>query len=359
MLTGCVPQAFPAEALEINDADIIIGNKSNDKIVNMIENYVKEHKALRKIEEHENNESYSGTIISEFSGHTRAFVKIQDGCNRFCSYCAIPYARGRSRSKKIEDVKTEINNLSKNGFKEIVFVGINLSAYGRDIGLTMGDAVRVAENTKGIERIRLGSLEPDHITDDIIEVLSKCDKFCPQFHISLQSGSNSVLKRMNRHYTREEYYSLKQKIRKIFPDAGITTDIITGFPRETEDEFNETIEFVKKIRFEKVHVFPFSVRPGTKAATMENQISNETKSARAAQLANLCNEIRNEIFKSMKGKEVSVLFEAPKNGYQCGYTKNYTPVRVENSTNLTGTIKDVEITECMDEYCVGKLKEED
>ncbi|MCD7828596.1 MAG: tRNA (N(6)-L-threonylcarbamoyladenosine(37)-C(2))-methylthiotransferase MtaB [Clostridiales bacterium] len=357
VLTGCVPQAFPEEALSVNEADIIIGNKNNGKIVSVLNKYFENHKAIRDIEQHDNDEEFSGTIISEFSGHTRAFVKIQDGCDRFCSYCAIPYARGRSRSKKADVVKDEVHALSKNGFKEIVFVGINLSSYGRDIGLTIADPIKIAENTDGVERIRLGSLEPDHITDDIIAELSQCSKLCPQFHISLQSGSNSVLKRMNRHYTAEEYCKIAENLRKAFPDASITTDIIVGFPGETDEEFKETVEFVKKVRFEKVHVFPFSVRPGTRAAKMENQISNETKNKRASQLTEVCNKIRAEIFASMIGKSFSVLFEAPKKGLQCGYTKNYTPVRIKSGEKLTGLIANVKITGCTDEYCIGEETE--
>lgn len=355
VLTGCVPQAFPNEANSIIEADIIIGNKTNLDLPEAIEKYILEHERLILTKEHKSGECYRGNTISKFEGHTRAFVKIQDGCDRFCSYCAIPYARGRSRSKPIEDIRHELETLGKSGFTEVVFVGINLSAYGRDLGLSLTDAVIAAENTEGIERIRLGSLEPDHIDDKMLDCFAGLKKFCPQFHISLQSGCDSTLKRMNRHYISSEYEELCNKIRSTFPDASITTDIITGFPGETPEDFDATCKFVEKIRFEKVHVFPYSIREGTKAAKMENQIKNEIKSKRASELSELSDKIRDNIFKSYIGKEFSVLFEANKNGLAHGYTKNYTPVSVKTDKNLTGQIHTVKIISAENGECKGKL----
>lgn len=355
VITGCVPQAFPEEALAIKEADIILGNKNNGKLIASLNQWYSEHKTIHNITQHEKDEKYEGTVISEFSGHTRAFIKIQDGCNRFCSYCAIPYARGRSRSKSIEDIKIELKTLASKGFKEVVFVGINLSAYGRDIGLSLTDAVVAAENTIGIQRIRLGSLEPDHISDEMIESFAKCSKFCPQFHISLQSGCDSVLKRMNRHYDTNEYEKLVNKLRSTFDDTSITTDIITGFPNESEEEFNTTVEFVKKIKFEKVHVFPYSIREGTRAAKMPNQLNNKVKSERSSKLSQICEETRKDAFSTYLGKKFSVLFETPKNGMQCGYTKNYTPVYVKHDTVITGEIKNVKIIGYTDDYCIGEF----
>lgn len=355
VMTGCVPQAFPDEALAISEADIILGNKNNDHLIKSLDKWFNDKKQITDITMHGNDDIYNGGIITEFSGHTRAFIKIQDGCNRFCSYCAIPYARGRSRSKSIEDIKTELDNLAKNGFKEVVFVGINLSAYGRDIGLSLTDAVLAAEHTDGIERIRLGSLEPDHITDEMLKIFASCKKFCPQFHISLQSGCDTVLKRMNRHYNSAEYKSLTQKLRASFTDASITTDIITGFPGESEEEFSTTVEFAKEIGFDKVHVFPYSIREGTKAAKMQGQLQNSIKSKRANELSAICEQIRNDRFKKLNRRTASVLFEAPKDGYQCGYTKNYTPIRVKTDELLTGKIRNVVITETHDDFCIGEL----
>lgn len=355
VLTGCVPQAFPLEALAVNEADIILGNKNNNKLIDSLNKWFSEHEKIRNITQHDNSIKYEGSVINDFSGHTRAFIKIQDGCNRFCAYCAIPYARGRSRSKSVENVKKELNSLASKGFREVVFVGINLSAYGRDIGYSLADAVKLAQDTDGIERIRLGSLEPDHITDEMIEAFAMCSKFCPQFHISLQSGCDSVLKRMNRHYNCEEYEKLVNKLRSTFEDASITTDIIAGFPGETQDEFNQTLKFAERMMFEKVHVFPYSIREGTKAAKMEGQLNNSIKSERAAILSSVCENVRKKAFSQIKGQVFSVLFEAPKNGMQSGYTKNYTPVYVEAKENLTGKIVNVEITECKDDYCIGRI----
>ncbi len=355
VMTGCVPQAFPEEALAVKEADIFLGNKNNSHLISALNKWFAEKKSINDISMHENDDKYSGGIISRFEGHTRAFIKIQDGCNRFCSYCAIPYARGRSRSKSLDDIKTELHSLAENGFKEVVFVGINLSAYGRDIGLSLTDAVKAAQNTDSIERIRLGSLEPDHISDEMIDVFASCSKFCPQFHISLQSGCDTVLKRMNRHYDSAYYRHLVKKLREAFDDTSITTDIIAGFPGETEEEFDTTIDFVKKIRFDKVHVFPYSIREGTKAAKMTGHLQNAVKSERANRLSAICEEIRSENFGTIKNKEVSVLFEMPKDGYNCGYTKNYTPVKVKTDENLSGEIRNVLITETLDDFCIGEL----
>lgn len=358
ILTGCVPQAFPEEAQELSDyADIILGNNNNSAIIENINKILKQkdQKCIVDINQHTSDTTYRGGTIKDFGGHTRAFVKIQDGCNRFCTYCAIPYARGRSRSKPIDMIKEELLNLASSGFKEVVFVGINLSAYGREIGLSLTDAVTLAENTDGIERIRLGSLEPDHITDDMLSAFANCKKFCPQFHISLQSGCDTVLKRMNRHYTSEEYLALVRSIRNTFDESSITTDIIVGFPGETNEEFETTKSFVKLASFDKVHVFPYSIREGTKAAKMQDHLSNSIKSLRASELSKIADETRKENFTSIKNRTFAVLFEKPKGEYQCGYTKNYTPVKVLSNINICNEIRNVCITETYDDYCIGEL----
>ena len=356
VLTGCVPQAFPEEAESLSDyADIILGNNNNYKIIDAINDVIKNKKNVIDIINHTDSAEYRGGIITEFEGHTRAFVKIQDGCNRFCSYCAIPYARGRARSKSLDAIKAELDILAKNDFKEVVFVGINLSSYGREYGLSLVDAVAAAQNTDGIERVRLGSLEPDHISSEMINGFAECSKFCPQFHISLQSGCDSVLKRMNRHYNSSEYSELVCNLRNVFPDASITTDIIAGFPGETDEEFFTTVEFARKIKFDKVHVFPYSIREGTRAAKMPCQLTNQIKSARAAELCSVCEEIRKESFRNICGKTFSVLFETPKDDYQVGYTMNYTPVMVKSDECLTNKIRNVLITDIDNEYCIGEL----
>ena len=352
ILTGCASQAEPQMVEELPEIDILMGNKNDTDIVNIINKYLDAHIFLNAHQEHFREDIFCGTGITKFDGHTRAFLKIQDGCDRYCSYCLIPYARGFSRSKSLEMIDKELSSLNDNGYKEIVFVGINLSDFGKNTPHSLPDALELAEKYSNIERIRLGSLEPDHITKEMIERLSKITKLCPQFHISLQSGSNSVLKKMNRHYSAEEYEELTINLRNAFPNATITTDILTGFPTETEEEFIETLEFAKKIKFEKAHIFPYSVRKGTKAATLP-QLQKSIKEERAKILTLATNDTRKEFLKQQIGKTVNVLFETDKSGYSEGYTENYTPVRVYDSITRVGKILTITITDATDEFCVG------
>lgn len=352
ILTGCMPQAFPLEAERLSEADIILGNKNNNEILNFINQYNINKNRLIKIENHKSGDEFKKCSISKFSERVRAFVKIEDGCDRFCSYCIIPMSRGRVRSKPLNDLKEEINNLSKNGIKEIVLVGINLSAYGKNEAFNIVDAVKICVENENILRVRLGSLEPDHITDEIIEQLSKIEKFCPQFHISLQSGCTKTLKNMNRHYTAEEYKTLCQKLRKTFSDASITTDVMVGFNEESQQDFNESLKFVQDIKFEKVHVFPYSQREGTNASKKGDSVSKSEKETRAAIMIKETEKIRTEYLNSICGKKASVLFENKigNNTFQ-GYTKNYIPVRIQTDKDVMGKEMDVLITEAENEYC--------
>ena len=354
ILTGCASQAEPHIINDLPEVDIFMGNRSNTKIVEALNDYLSNKKKLTKRIEHLTGDPFCGTGISRFDGHTRAFLKIQDGCDRFCSYCLIPTARGRSRSKKLEDIDTELKTLSENGYSEIVFVGINLSDYGKNSSYSLPDALRLAEKYDGIKRVRLGSLEPDHITDEMIEQLKTITKLCPQFHISVQSGCDNVLKAMNRHYTAEEYEHLANKLRESFPDATITTDVLVGFPTETEEDFNTTVDFVKRVGFEKVHVFPYSVREGTRAAKMA-QLTKAIKDDRASRLSAVADKIREEFLKNQIGKLVEVLFETEKDGFCEGYTKNYTPVRVYSSKICKGESLTVKINDAGNDYCIGKI----
>lgn len=356
VLTGCMPQAFPSDAVQLGEADIIIGNKSKSAVCRAIEEFSCSRSKIVRIEKHERDEEYSGGGIRDFQDHTRAFIKIQDGCDRFCSYCAIPYARGRSRSRTLSEIKIELERVAQNGFLEVVLVGINLSSYGKDLGLTIADAVKAAENTEGIKRIRLGSLEPDLLTDEMLDFLKNSEKFCPHFHISLQSGSDSVLKRMNRHYTTQEYRTLVKRIRDRFDDPAITTDIITGFPGESEKEFEETLAFAKEIKFDKVHIFPYSAREGTSAARMNGQIEKNLKESRARELAAICENIRHESLTKKIGSVQSVLFEEPQGDMQRGYSKNYLPVFVHSRYNIKNQIFDVEITDLLNDSCEGIIR---
>ncbi len=353
ILTGCMPQAFPEDAEKLIEADIVIGNKNNHMLFNMLDNYISTNNRIINVDPHKTGDDFVPCKIRNFEGRTRAIVKIEDGCDRFCSYCIIPYSRGRVRSKKLIDLKEEFEALYDKGFCEVVLVGINLSSYGKDTGDSMCDVVELADKI-GFKRIRLGSLEPDHITDEVIERLSKVKSFCPQFHISLQSGCNKTLKTMNRHYTVEEYYDLCQKLRSSFSNTSLTTDIMVGFPDESEDDFEESASFAEKIGFEKVHVFPYSPREGTKAAKMK-QLEKSIKEQRSREMIKRTNKIRNNYLLSQIGNEVNVLFETKSaDGYTEGYTENYTPVKVKGIV-ACNEIKKVKITGICGDFCVGDI----
>lgn len=357
ILTGCMPQAFPKEAEELIQADIVLGNKNDGDILALINQYNINKNRVIAIDSHKTGDAFKECSITKFSERVRAFVKIEDGCDRFCSYCIIPMSRGRVRSKSLKVLKNEVNNLADNGIKEIVLVGINLSAYGKNEKFNIVDAVKICAENDKILRVRLGSLEPDHITDDIIKELSKIDKFCPQFHISLQSGCNKTLKNMNRHYTAEEYKTLCDKLRNAFKDTSITTDVMVGFNEETEEDFADSLNFVKDIAFEKVHTFPYSQREGTNASKKGNSVSRNEKEHRASIMIAETDKIRRNYLNSLIGKTVNVLFEneIEKNIYQ-GYTKNYTPVRIESDRDIIGNELDVVITQSFDDYCTAKLR---
>lgn len=356
LLTGCMPQAFPKDAENLIEADIVFSNKNDGDILSFINEYNINKKRLIKIEEHKSGDDFSECSIKHFSERIRAFVKIEDGCDRFCSYCIIPKSRGRVRSKNPDSLKKEVQDLADNGIKEIVLVGINLSAYGKSKSFDIVDAVKICADTAGIERIRLGSLEPDHITDNIIGKLSEINKFCPQFHLSLQSGCNKTLKAMNRHYTAEEYKTLCDKLRKAFNDTSITTDVMVGFNGESEADFAESLNFVKSIAFEKVHVFPYSERAGTAASGKGCNVAKTEKERRASIMIKETEEIRRNYMKALIGTEKEVLFEnlVSENTYQ-GYTKSYLPVRIKCNENLIGKTLKVKITDYSDdEFCIAE-----
>ena len=354
VLTGCMPQAFPEDADALKEADIVLGNKNNIRLPELIERYFSCGQRIIEIENHETGDKFIGDSISGFEGRTRAIVKIEDGCNRFCSYCIIPYSRGRVRSKPIDELEAELRTLSDAGFIEIVLVGINLSSYGSDIGLSICDAVELAAGMN-FERIRLGSLEPDHITDDVIERLAKVDKFCPQFHISLQSGCDNTLKAMNRHYTSAEYKELCTKLRNSFDETTITTDIMVGFPTESEEDFEDNVNFAKEIGFEKVHVFPYSPREGTRAAKME-QIEKSIKEKRSHIMIEETEKIRQNFLESQIGKTVEVLLETRHDDkFTEGYTKNYTPVKVKGS-HPCGKLVTAKIIAVDGDFCIAETE---
>ena len=355
VLTGCMPQAFPQMASELTAADVVIGNKDNISLVAKLKRFISNRERIVEINQHLSGEAFCGNPIYEFNERTRAIVKIEDGCDRFCSYCVIPYARGRVRSKPIEQIKSEVSALADKGFSEIVLVGINLSAYGKDTGEKFYNAVAAACDNDKIKRVRLGSLEPDHLTDEVLSNLAKCEKLCPQFHISLQSGCDNTLKRMNRHYTADEYYDLCKKLRENFVDCTLTTDIMVGFSGETDEDFNDTVEFAKKVGFEKIHIFPYSVREGTRAASFDGKIEKSVKEKRVAVLSQVAEEIRSNFLKEQIGKTVEIIPETKRDGdFVFGYTANYTPVLARLKEFEVGKPVTVKITSSDNEHCYSE-----
>ena len=358
VLTGCMPQAYADSTDKLPEADIVISNKSNAKLAAYLQAYFASCRRVVEIDRHQAGDPFAECSITSFSGRIRAFVKIEDGCNRFCSYCIIPMSRGRVRSKSPEDLQKEVTALAQNGIKEIVLVGINLSSYGKDQNdrFTIADAVKICADVPQIQRVRLGSLEPDHMTPEIIDKLAGIEKFCPQFHISLQSGCDKTLKAMNRHYTAKEYASLCSKLRAVFPACTLTTDVMTGFCGETDADFNASLEFVKKIRFHKVHVFPYSERPGTAASRLGDDVPKSVKESRANQMIEATEAIRLSLFEQLCGQSVFVLFEQFKDGVNSGYTRGYTPVHVPDTEDRTGQICTVKITSVLPGgICLGEI----
>lgn len=356
ILTGCMPQAFPKDAEKLEQADIVLGNKNDNDILDLINKHAAQKNRIIRLSEHQNGEKFAPCSVRAFGGRVRAFVKIEDGCDRFCSYCIIPKSRGRVRSKPLEDLKQEVTDLAANGIKEVVLVGINLSAYGKGTDFNIADAVETCAGVNGISRIRLGSLEPDHITDSIISRLSTVHKFCPQFHISLQSGCNKTLKNMNRHYTAEEYEELCNKLRASFKDCSLTTDVMVGFHEETEQDFEESLAFVKRISFEKVHVFPYSERTGTAASKRGDSVSKQEKDRRASVMIAETEKIRQNYLESQIGRKVRLLVEGRANSeYLRGYTKNYLPVLLKSAQDLTGCETDCIIQSVKNDECIANL----
>lgn len=357
VLTGCMPQAFPDETERFEGCDIVIGNRERAQLIPELEAFLADKIKRIDIPAHlDVGGAYENLTVSSFGGHTRAFIKIEDGCNRFCSYCIIPYARGRVRSKPIEDLKRELQTVAENGYKEVVLVGINLSAYGQGEDFDLADAVESACAVKGIERVRLGSLEPEQMDEPLIKRLAAQEKFCPQFHLSLQSGCDKTLRSMNRHYDSAEYAQIVKNLRAAFDNPSMTTDVMVGFAGESEEDFRASLSFVESIGFAKVHVFPYSVRRGTRAEKMPDHVSPAEKDRRAAIMGELTDRSRREFLKSQVGLTEDVLFERLRRGYLEGYTKNYTPVHVTSSdSSLCNEVRRVRIVSAADDFCEGEL----
>lgn len=322
---GCYAQVAKEELKKIPEIDLILGNNEKKEIVRYIEKYLDEKKQIQSTQDVMQTREYVDFGNVTYTEKTRAVIKVQDGCDRFCSYCIIPYARGRVRSRKPESVISEIENIAKEGIKEVVITGIHVASYGKDFSkkYRLIDLLEEINEINGIERIRLGSIEPLLIDKEFMSRLIKLEKICHHFHLSLQSGCDETLKRMNRRYTTKEFEKIVNLLRENYNDVILTTDIIVGFPGETEEEFNKTYEFLKKINFYKMHVFKYSKRKGTKAAMMPLQIDGNIKEIRSQKLIELSNINEIEYNKTYIGKEVQVLFEERKDGFYKGHTKNY------------------------------------
>jgi len=354
---GCYAQVSKEKLEEIEEVDLILGNNEKKEILKYIEEFEKEK--IVHLEDVMYQKEFVDFGTTTHMEKTRAVIKVQDGCDRFCSYCIIPYARGRVRSRKLESVIEEIDSLAQNGVKEVVITGIHIASYGKDFKENIGliELLEAINKIEGIQRIRLGSLEPTIIDETFLNRLSKLDKICHHFHLSLQSGCDETLKRMNRKYTTIEFEKVINLLRDTYDDVILTTDIIVGFPGETEEEFNNTYNFLKKIAFYKMHVFKYSRRKGTKADLMENQIQSNVQDERSKKLLELSEKHQEEYNSKYIGQTVEVLFEEKQGEYIKGHTGNYLIVKVksENIEKYHNKLKKVKIFECINEELIGSV----
>ena len=363
VVTGCYAQIKPDEVKNLRNVAVVAGNRDRMKIVDMVEEYISTGSRKLKVTDLLHNSKFEELDISNYGTRTRVQLKIQDGCDNFCSYCIIPYTRGRICSKPMEKVLEQVEQIKSQGVKEIVLTGIHIASYGRDI--KEYSLIDLLEKIHGITdstsmRIRLGSLDPSVVTEEFTERLSKLERICPQFHLSLQSGSDTVLKRMNRHYTSDEYYNSVTLLRQAFDNPALTTDIIVGFPGETEEEFNQTLAFAEKVGFAKIHIFPYSKREGTVAAKMPDQIPHSVAAEREKRLSDAEKKMRCEYIASHIGKSVNVLFEEikEKDGvrYACGYTPEYIYVHVRTNENFENIEKNVMLKEQKSDFVIGVIE---
>ena len=357
-VVGCYSQVSPEEILSIDEVNLVMGTNDRKKIVEEVKK-IDASRKVSTVDDIMKVKAFEEIEINKTNGKTRAFMKIQDGCDRYCSYCIIPYARGRVRSRDLESIVKEVENLASNGYKEVVLTGIHVASYGKDIkdsDIKLLDVIKQINDIEGIERIRLSSVEPILFTDEFVEAVSTMDKVCPHYHLSLQSGCDETLKRMKRRYTTEEYKAIVDRLRAAIPNVSITTDVIVGFPGETNEEFDKTYEFLKDIELTHMHVFKYSPRKGTPAATMENQVDPSTKHDRSEKLLQLNEENFYKFGQKMLDKEFNVLFEQKvgDNKYE-GLTENYVKVIVESDNDISEQILKVKIKDVKNEFLEGIL----
>ncbi|WP_027633975.1 tRNA (N(6)-L-threonylcarbamoyladenosine(37)-C(2))-methylthiotransferase MtaB [Clostridium hydrogeniformans] len=360
-VVGCYSQIAPKEVSSIEGVDVVLGTRNKGEVVYWVNRALDEKVQIVQVADNiMKNNVFEDLNIEEFKDKTRAFLKVQDGCNRFCSYCLIPYARGGVCSKNPDKIEEEVKKLAEHGFKEVILSGIHTASYGVDLygNITLVDVLERIEKIEGIERVRIGSIDPNFFTEDVKNRIVKLKKLCPHFHLSLQSGSDETLKRMNRRYKASEYEDIVNMLREAFLDASITTDVIVGFPGETEEEFKETYEFLERIKLSKTHIFKFSPRKGTRAATMGNQVDGNVKEERSKALIDLNSKNEKNFMEKFLGEKTEVLFEeeTKEKGFYSGYTRNYVRVEVpfENSS-IVGKILKVKIKDSRNEILIGEL----
>lgn len=343
--TGCYAQVMPETVAGIEGINIVIGTKDRSKVVEIVEAYKAENGVVNTVTDIKEEKEFERLKVSRLKDRTRAYIKIQEGCNRYCTYCIIPYARGPVRSRKPEDIIDEVKTLAENGFKEVVLTGIHVASYGIDLGnITLADIIEKVHCVDGIERIRFSSMEPKAVDDEFVERMARLEKVCEHYHLSLQSGSDNTLKKMNRRYTTQEYEAACKRLRRTFPDVAITTDIIVGFPTETDEDFNESYDFAEKVKLSKIHVFPYSPKTGTPAAKIRPQVSPEVKSERSHKMLELSNRLNREFMSEYINKPMEVLFERFENGYYEGHTRNYIKVLCKSERNLVNELIMVKLT---------------
>lgn len=358
-VVGCYSQVSPDEVFEIEGVDVVIGTTDRERIVELCEKAKEKNEKINIVRDIKTQKEFETINIDDIKSKTRAYIKIQDGCNQYCSYCIIPYARGPIRSRDLQDIISETEKLAKVGFKEVVLTGIHVASYGKEKSkINLTTVLEDVSNIDGIQRVRLSSIEPTLIDDEFMERILATGKVCDHFHLSLQSGSDTVLKRMNRKYTTGQYKDIVNLIKRYMPNAGITTDIIVGFPGETDVEFEETYKFVKEIGFSRIHVFKYSPRKGTPAADSKEQIDGNIKNTRSERLISLGDNLMSEFYSKFIGSTLSVLFEEESNKeveFIEGYTTNYIRVKAKNKPNIIGEIANVKIKSIDGDILIGEI----
>ena len=358
-VVGCYSQIAPGEVLEIPEVSLVVGTDERSRMVELVEYAMQKEEKLNMVNDIMKVREFEEMPIKSYKSRTRAFLKIQEGCDQYCTYCIIPYARGHIRSRKPDSIIAEVKELAENGFRDIVLTGIHVASYGKDLGNTsLIDIIEKIHEIDGIRRIRMSSVDPNVMTDGFIERLSRLPKICGHFHLSLQSGCDETLKRMNRKYTTGEYRRVVEKLREVFADVAITTDLIVGFPGETEEEFQKTVDFVEEIAFSGMHVFKYSQRSGTPAAKYENQVKPQVKDARSKVITAIAEKNEEKFKKAFIGRSKPVLYEQPFDGQKSlfeGLTDNYIRVVSESQEDIKGKIIETVLMELKEDYMTGRI----